>query len=344
MSSPYGGPTPGGPGPYEQGGSYGGPAAPGGGYGSQPAQPSYGQAPGGFGAQQPTWSGPAGSPAPGGPGAPAGPTPTGQGWGPPPAPKKPLDIAQLLTFGIIGLGVLSVIFGFFNEYSVKSTSGLGGGVSVAVSTVWADNGWLPALALATAVVAAGALLRTKQTGALTVAGLAVGGGLGAVFTLFGLGDLFKAGANASSLAISTGIGMILVLVFNLLQAIAAVVLLLTDVGVVKLGGGAARPADPAFGGAPQQGGAPHQAPAPQAPAPAPYGSPSPYGQSAPTAGNEYAPTGYPAPGAPSTSYAPTANPSTGSIPIGGSGAPYPSPHSPNGDDGQNPEVTQQVRF
>lgn len=129
-----------------------------------------------------------------------------QAYGPPqPAPGPKFTVAQMLHLGVAGLGVLNFFLGFAN---------IAGGTNY-----FEVASPLPALFFVAGVLSLKVILPgdDKKPGLLPPA-LAVAAALTVLFGLFGGTD---------------GTGAILLLIFGLVQAAAAVVAFLMDAGIVK---------------------------------------------------------------------------------------------------------------
>lgn len=130
--------------------------------------------------------------------------------------------------------MLNLIFGFFSVQSVPD--GYSG------SSVWVSAGWIVALLLAAGLLSVeGLIAKGKKAPTYLVTVLSLVGGVGALLVLISA----PSGAKA-------GIGLILVLIFGLVQAGAAIYWWLTDsktVGGVPGAAGPAAPGGPAFGAA-----------------------------------------------------------------------------------------------
>lgn len=228
MSAPYG---------PQQGGAPQGGAAP---YQGQPGpgqqQWGPGPGPGGPGGPGGAGSGGPGMPAggPGGVGGPGGPGFRGsQG---PSAPRKPMNLGRILPLVVGGLGLLNLIWGFLPATS----SAYNDGDSISVFGI--GYGWLPLLLLTGGLLAVGPLLPKGHKMSYVVAVISVVGLLGAFFTV-----VISSG--------NKGIGIILLLVFGFLQAVAAIVLWLFDAGVIKSASdGGVQLSTQAFGAQMGQGG------------------------------------------------------------------------------------------
>ncbi|ADG79892.1 Antigen 34 kDa family protein OS=Tsukamurella paurometabola (strain ATCC 8368 / DSM / CCUG 35730/ CIP 100753 / JCM 10117 / KCTC 9821 / NBRC 16120 / NCIMB 702349 / NCTC 13040) OX=521096 GN=Tpau_3307 PE=4 SV=1 [Tsukamurella paurometabola] len=332
-----------------------------GGYGQQPGQPgqqgygqpSYGEQQGQGGYGQPAPQQGYGQPAPQGYGqAPQGYGQAPQGYGQgypqqgygqqyggyqqqaPAAPAKPLDLALVLSIATAALGVITFLLGFL-PYA-KGTNVYTGSTATANAFEIILSGPLLALALLLAGgISAGLSLISKgNTGRTPAAALSIAGFLVLLFGLFSWDGL--------------AFGFWIALVFALLTAAAATVLVLVDSGVITNPADAAKnsDADASASTAPQAQQAPaadQNAPAPQQ---APVSSPSQPAAQWPSYGSGYqssatpsaqapAASGYPAPSAPgasasnddvTTAFSPGA-PSTQSF-----GSPTHGSHSAEGDD------------
>lgn len=167
-----------------------------------PQGPGYGPPPGPQGQWGPQGPGGPGQGGPGGPqGGPGGP---GQYGGPyggaPAAPRKPADLGKILPLVVLGLGVLNFIWGFFDTGSLD----------------------LSLLLLIGGLLAIGPMLPKGEKASYPATVFAVVGLLGAlIYLIKGF----------------SGVGIVLTLVFGLLQAAAAVALWLFDAGVMKASAG-----------------------------------------------------------------------------------------------------------
>lgn len=211
-------------------GGYGQPAQQG--YG-QPAQqgygqPGYGQQQGGYGqpaqqgyGQQPAQQGYQGYPQQQGYGQQYGGYPQA-----PAAPSKPLDLALVLSIATAALGVITFLLGFLDFQSVDgsirtvSVNGFNGSALVGL-----------ALVLAAGVSAGLSLISKGNTGRTPAAALAISGFLVLLFGLFTWEYL--------------AYGFWIALVFALLTAAAATVLVLVDSGIITNPAEAAKTADAA---------------------------------------------------------------------------------------------------
>ncbi|MGU3292403.1 DUF5336 domain-containing protein [Williamsia sp. M5A3_1d] len=175
------------------------------GYGQQPGQQGYGQQPWG----QQAWGQ--------GQGQQGGQQP----WGQPTPVKKPSQglpaaIGTYLVYILTALGLVNLFLGFANGISFGDTAGS--------STLFQSIIGVPLLVLAGAGLIAGTTLLPNITGKVShvVAPLSVVAALMALFQIVTLPE-----------GVSAGIGAILLLVFGLIQAVVAVVLLLVDAKVLK---------------------------------------------------------------------------------------------------------------
>ncbi len=342
MSGPYG--------PPQGGAPQGPPGAPGPYPGPPPGQQQPGQQPG----QQ----------QPGGPGqwgqAPQAYTPPK----PPKAPKPPrqtpaMGLDKILALAVAVLGALNFIWGFLPAVSYPS----GTPSSVPKSIFGIGPAYLVLLFLIAGLLSLGPWEPKGRGYTFPVAIISTVAAVGAVIAVIS-DNLFDAISSGSGDEVGKGIGLILLLIFGLLQAAAAIGAWLFDAGVLKQ-----TPKGAAAGYAPQSGfgqqtagqaGAGY-APQQQGFGPPPPGFGGPQGPSAPQQG------------------APGADPSFGGQQTGGYGQqggfqPAPAPadqpvysggyptqapseqpgpatgtsrHGDNdeeGDGGQHPDVTQQVRF
>lgn len=263
-------------------GGYGQPA-PQGGYG----QPGYGQQQGGYG--QPAPQGYGQAPQGYGQGYPQ------QGYGQqyggyqqqaPAAPAKPIDLALVLSITTAALGVITFLLGFlpFAEGYDRS-----GSVVNANAFELAIGGPIVALALLLAGgISAGLSLISKgNTGRTPAAALAIAGFLVLLFGLF----------TWNNLAYGFWIG----LVFGLLTAVAATVLVLVDSGIIANPADAAKDADAtaADSSAPATAATPAATDSSQAQAPT--SSPSQPAAQWPSYGSSYQPSSTPSSQAPAAS-------------------------------------------
>ncbi len=226
-AGPQQGPQPGG---YGQQAGYG----PG---GHVPGGPQQGQPYGGYG------------PGPYAPAGPGGPGSAGQGFGAQgfgghgaggrsDAPARPrvtlpsLPVLAVLTVCVLAL--LNAIFGFLRSGVLERT---GGGDPVPLGSVYAVAGWIPALLVVSGLAAAATRLKNVSGPTLWAvsAATAVTGGVGALFYLAaregtdaGLGFALDSGANGA-LEAGASAGLVLIVLFGLLQLVAALAgLLLTQ--------------------------------------------------------------------------------------------------------------------
>lgn len=211
MTSPYGPP---------QGGAPQGQQGPSGPYGPPPGQwgPGPGQGgPGPMGGPGQGGSGPMGHGGPQGSGGQQGPGGPQGGYGQPAyapaAPKKPLDLGKILPMAVAGLALLNFIWGFLPFTGYDSTYG-----SVS-NNAYSGLGWLPALFLIAGMLAIGPMLPKAPKASYAAAVISV---VAALLTLISLIS-----------AQGVKIGFILMLIFGLIQAAAAVALWLFDAGVMK---------------------------------------------------------------------------------------------------------------
>ncbi len=238
MSSPYG-PPGGQQGPGSYGGPSGAPWGPGQGapgYGPPQSGQGYGQgqqpAPGAgyppvYGAPDQRGPGQAGPDA--GPSAPdqrgagqAGPDAGPSRSGSRSKPKAAIDFARILPLVVGVLGVLAFFFGFLSAWKLDQQ-----GSDASISVYATAGAYLPILLLLTGLLAVAPLIPKGRKYTLPTALLAVVGFLAALTQLIS-GD-GSYGAN-----LSVGVGLILLLVVSLLQALAAAFAWLTESGLVKL--------------------------------------------------------------------------------------------------------------
>ncbi|MDV8024503.1 DUF5336 domain-containing protein [Rhodococcus sp. IEGM 1330] len=239
---------------------------------------------------QPSVSNPFGPPVPGtsAPGS-AGPASVA------PQSKSPgsalSSLPRILTFAILGLGVVTFLLGLLDLVTAEVTSSqeLPSSIQTSFSTTFFASGGSAvsvALLLAAGLIAGASLLQKDARNQAVVAALAITGWLVLVFQSFSLPS--AEGNEFASTTSSLGIGAILVLVLGFVQAAAAVVALLLDAGIVK----APAPKPAGYGNQNQQSGYgqqnPYNAPTtsfggpsqPQA-----YGNPPSYGQPQGTSSN-----------------------------------------------------------
>ncbi len=134
-------------------------------------------------------------------------------------------LGLILTLTVVVLGVLSIVWGFLPSSKLELVGG--GGAPTPLGSVFAVVGWSPALLLLSALTAAATVLPgvSKSTAWVVSAAAAAAGGLGALFYFFarpgidaGLGFVLQ---GRNQLTDRTSIGLILLLVFGLIQLIAA---------------------------------------------------------------------------------------------------------------------------
>lgn len=229
----YGGST----GGYGGGGpSYGPSSAP-----SQPsASPGHGQQGQGHGQQgqgqtfhQPTVANPFGPPVPGT----SAPTSSAGASHQPTSPGVGLaNLPKILTFVILGLGVVNFFLGLLDLVTaeVKSSEQLPSSIQTSFSTSFFASGGSAvsvALLLAAGLIAGAGLIQRDGRNQAVVAGLAITGFLVLVLQSFNLPS--SEGNEFASTTSSLGIGAILVLVLGFVQAAAAVLALLFAAGIVK---------------------------------------------------------------------------------------------------------------
>lgn len=234
MSGPYG-PVPGGAPGNQPGGPGSYPPAAAGGYPPYQPPPGAAQYEGSTGHQPGPYGGaPYEQPASAGAGGP--------GWGQPGASpaqrpvRPPMDPARLAPLVVAALAVLNFIWGFLPAFSVP------GGLPDAVPTsVYAVGpAYLPILLLIAGLLAVGALLPGGRRVDLPVAAVSVGAAIGVIvsFIVGGTLDLL-AGAGGEGVSVGKGIGLILLLIFGILQAIVAVAAVLLSAGLIKAPAGRA---------------------------------------------------------------------------------------------------------
>jgi hypothetical protein len=165
-----------------------------------------------------------------------------------------MDLGRILPMVVGGLGILNFIMGFLPYLSSDNDS---------VSVFGAGPGYLPLAFLIAGLLALGPLLPKGQKASFAVAVISVVTLLGTLFAVV-MENSYGSGA-------SKGIGIILLLIFGLFQAVAAIFLWLFDAGVVKsTSDGSMQVSGQAFGaqigqggygpGAPGQGGPQHAGP------------------------------------------------------------------------------------
>lgn len=201
------------------------------------------------------------------------------------------SLPRILTFVILGLGVVTFLLGLLDLVTAEVTSSqeLPSSIQTSFSTTFFASGGSAvsvALLLAAGLIAGASLLQKDARNQAVVAALAIAGWLVLVFQAFSLPS--AEGNEFASTTSSLGIGAILVLVLGFVQAAAAVVALLFDAGIVK----APAPKPAGYGNQNQQAGYgqqnPYNAPTtsfggpsqPQA-----YGNPPSYGQPQGTSSN-----------------------------------------------------------
>ncbi|WP_141216941.1 MULTISPECIES: DUF5336 domain-containing protein [unclassified Rhodococcus (in: high G+C Gram-positive bacteria)] len=201
------------------------------------------------------------------------------------------SLPRILTFVILGLGVVTFLLGLLDLVTAEVTSSqeLPSSIQTSFSTTFFASGGSAvsvALLLAAGLIAGASLLQKDARNQAVVAALAIAGWLVLVFQSFSLPS--AEGNEFASTTSSLGIGAILVLVLGFVQAAAAVAALLFDAGIVK----APAPKPAGYGNQNQQAGYgqqnPYNAPTtsfggpsqPQA-----YGNPPSYGQPQGTSSN-----------------------------------------------------------
>jgi hypothetical protein len=209
--------------------------------------------------------------------------PPGPGYGPPPGAGLKLSLAQILALVAGGLGVLNLFLGFAPIIT---------GNSFYESMV----GWVPGLLFIGGLLELPAILpgeKDKQKAGLLPAVVSLGAALAFLFTVFTFSGSLAAGG-------------VMVLIFGILQAGAAVVAYLFETGIIKppapnpYGAPGAPGAYPPPPGYPQTGGFPAQQPTVQQPGP--FGAPGQQTQFSPQQGQfgqpGTPPGGYPQQGPP----------------------------------------------
>jgi len=307
--------------------------------------------------------------------------------------KAALGLDKILALSVAGLGVLNFIWGFLPAVSLPD----GAPDSVPTSFYGLGYGYLPVLLFVAGLLALGPWEPKGRNLAFPVAVIS------AVTAIAAVATWISDSIYSSESGTGKGIGLILLGIFAILQALAALGSWLFDAGILKQGGKPAAvvgggfappgPGSPGPGshapgphGPGQQGPGPHGGPGQQGPGqqgpgqqgpgqqgyavPGGYGGPS--GPGGPSGAGQHGASGPgqpsgPAQGGPSQGGAPAQyGPFGSSGPQGGepsfgaqggyapqapvapgdpSGAfPQPNADGDDGDDGQHPDVTQQVRF
>lgn len=168
----------------------------------QSGQPPFGQAP--FGQRPPDGSSTAAGPARSRPAVP------------------PLPVLAVLV--VCALALLNAIFGFLSSASLTSSRN----VTTPLGSVYAVAGWIPALFVLSGLAAAATRLKGVSVPTLWAASAAaaVTGGVGALFYLVaregvdaGLGYVLR--SSDSSVGSSASAGLVLIVLFGLLQLVAA---------------------------------------------------------------------------------------------------------------------------
>jgi hypothetical protein len=264
---------------------------------------------------------------------------------------------------LAALGVLNFIWGFLPFFSAE-----GAPDSVPTSIYAVGPGYLPILLLIAGLLALGAVLPQAVRGVqVAVAAVTVGATVGVIVIGFVVGNLLQLAAGGSDASVSKGIGLILLLIFAIVQAVVAVGWWLLDAGVVKSStarvdeGGAtpasapAGPAGWAGQGAAPAGPPPGPHPGAHSGAPYPGAGPAAAGPVGPPSGGSFPGAGPmpavpegPASGAqPGASGSFAGQPSSGAHPVAGyppvQQGGVPGPGGADGDD-DNPEETRQLRF
>ncbi len=152
----------------------------------------------------------------------------GPGYGPP-AAGRPLNIPGIAYLVTAGLGVLNLFLGFApmtgGSRTVEGFEVTGSGQSFYEGA----HGWVPALLLIAGLTALFGILPGDHRPGIWPAVFAVGGTLPFLFTVFQISGL--------------GTGGVLVLIFGILEMLAAVGAYLMDAGIIKL----PPPSQPAYG-------------------------------------------------------------------------------------------------
>ena len=271
-----------------------------------------------------------------------------------------MGLDKILALSVAVLGLLNFIWGFLPAVSLPD----GTPDSVPTSVFGIGPAYLPVLFLIAGFLALGPWEPNGTKAPFVVAVISSVSAIAAVIAVI-VDNIYS----TQSDEVGVGIGLILLLIFGILQAVAAITSWLFDAGVIKqkTGGGSSDFLTPAPYGQPQ--GQPHQA-APQHQYPAPPGfgqGGGPSGQP----GQTGQPGGYPAPpgfggpqgpqhpqGGPGGQYGPPPGqgsgqgaPDSGSFAAQG-GYPPQAPVAPvdrqdggpDDDQGPHPDETQQVRF
>lgn len=201
------------------------------------------------------------------------------------------NLPKLLTFVILGLGIVTFLLGLLDLVTAEVTSSqeLPSSIQTSFSTTFFASGGSAvsiALLLAAGLIAGASLLQKDARNQAVVAALAIAGWLVLVFQSFSLPS--AEGNEFASTTSSLGIGAILVLVLGFVQAAAAVGALLLDAGIVK----APAPKPAGYGNQNQQPGYgqqnPYNAPTTSFGGPSQpqnYGNPPSYGQPQGTSSN-----------------------------------------------------------
>ncbi len=127
------------------------------------------------------------------------------------APRRPVDMAKVLPLTVGAAGVLNFIWGFLP--AVGSGAGR-------ISSYGSTLGWLPLLLLVGGLLGVGGLLPGTPTSRYPAAAVSVAGALGALFTL-----IVATGVS--------GVGIILMVIVGLIQAVVAVAAWLLAAGIMK---------------------------------------------------------------------------------------------------------------
>jgi hypothetical protein len=201
----------------------------------------------------------------------------GQGYGPPQGGGMKLSLPQILALVAAGLGLLNLFLGFAP-------------VSTGTSFYEGGLGWIPAVLVIGGLLELPAILPGDDKPGIAPAVVSLGGALAFLFMVFSYSGSLAAGG-------------VMVLIFAILQAGAAVVAYLFDVGILKppasnpYGNQGGYPQHP--GGFPQTGGFPAQGQQQTTvQQPGPYGAPGQQTQFAPQQGQ----FGQQAPGTPPGGY------------------------------------------